>query len=67
MILKIRTRTGIAAAAAIPVLSPLLFIAGNDYVTQAVTRVLIYGLLVLSVEMSWGQAGIFTFGQAALF
>jgi ABC-type branched-subunit amino acid transport system permease subunit len=41
--------------------------AGNDYLTQIVTRILIYGILVLSVEMCWGQTGIFTFGQAALF
>lgn len=51
----------------IPVLSPVLFLAGNDYLTQIVSRILIYGILVLSVEMSWGQTGIFTFGQAALF
>jgi len=42
-------------------------VAGNDYLTQIVTRILIYGILVLSVEMCWGQTGIFTFGQAALF
>lgn len=41
--------------------------AGNDYLTQIVTRILIYGILVLSVELCWGQTGIFTFGQAALF
>jgi hypothetical protein len=41
--------------------------AGNDYLTQVITRILIYGILVLSVEMCWGQTGIFTFGQAALF
>lgn len=41
--------------------------AGNDYITQIVTRILIYGILVLSVELCWGQTGIFTFGQAALF
>ena len=40
--------------------------AGNDYLTQIVTRILIYGILVLSVELCWGQTGIFTFGQAAL-
>ena len=51
----------------IPVLSPVLFVAGNDYLTQIVSRILIYGILVLSVEMCWGQTGIFTFGQAALF
>jgi ABC-type branched-subunit amino acid transport system permease subunit len=42
-------------------------VAGNDYLTQIVTRILIYGILVLSVELCWGQTGIFTFGQAALF
>ncbi|MBM3656502.1 MAG: branched-chain amino acid ABC transporter permease [Actinobacteria bacterium] len=62
-----RLRTGIAIVLAIPVLSPLLFLSGNDYLTQIVTRILIYGILVLSVEMCWGQTGIFTFGQAALF
>ncbi len=48
-------------------MSPVLIFAGNDYLTQIVTRILVYGILVLSVEMSWGQTGIFTFGQAALF
>jgi len=65
--MKNRTRIGLAIVCAIPILSPLLFMAGNDYLIQAATRIFIYGILVLSVEMCWGQTGIFTFGQAAFF
>jgi len=65
--MKKRMRIGLAIVCAIPILSPLLFMNGNDYLIQAVTRIFIYGLLVLSVEMSWGQTGIFTLGQAAFF
>ena len=60
-------RIGIAIVLAVPVLSPLLFMTGNDFLIQAITRTFIYGMLVLSVEMCWGQTGIFTFGQAAFF
>ncbi len=65
--MKRRMRIGIAVVCAVPILSPLLFLSGNDYLIQAATRIFIYGILVLSVEMCWGQTGIFTFGQAAFF
>ena len=65
--MKKRMRIGVAITLAIPILSPLLFLTGNDYLIQAITRIFIYGILVLSVEMCWGQAGIFTFGQATFF
>jgi ABC-type branched-subunit amino acid transport system permease subunit len=42
-------------------------LSGDNFLLQLITRILIYGILVLSVEMCWGQTGIFTFGQAALF
>ena len=51
----------------IPVFALFPYLSGDNFLLQLITRILIYGILVLSVEMCWGQTGIFTFGQAALF
>ena len=57
----------ITVIAVIAALSPLLFSMGNDYLTGTITRIFVLGLLVLSVELAWGQTGIFTLGQAVFF
>ena len=51
----------------IPIFALFPYLSGDNFLLQLITRILIYGILVLSVEMCWGQTGIFTFGQAALF
>lgn len=50
-----------------PIFTLFPYLSGDDFLLQIITRIIIYGILVLSVEMCWGQTGIFTFGQAALF
>ena len=67
MLIKSRSAAAIAIIVAIAVASPFIFIFGNDYITGTLTRILILGLLVLSVELAWGQTGMFTLGQAVFF
>jgi ABC-type branched-subunit amino acid transport system permease subunit len=69
LIVLLRSKGGAAVTTLVVIaaLSPILFVAGNNYVTQSVVRVFILGLLVLSVELAWGQTGIFTLGQAVFF
>ncbi len=62
-----RQTAAIAALVAIAAASPFVLSSGDNYVIQAVARVLILGLLVLSTELAWGQTGIFTLGQAVFF
>lgn len=67
MRIKGKSSAAVATFVAIAALSPLLFIFGNDYITGSITRILILALLVLSVELAWGQSGMFTLGQAVFF
>ena len=67
MAIKSRSTAAITIIVAIAAVSPLVFIFGNDYITGTLTRILILGLLVLSVELAWGQTGMFTLGQAVFF
>jgi branched-chain amino acid transport system permease protein len=39
----------------------------SDFHTGFATRVLILGLLVISLDLAWGFGGVFSLGQAALF
>jgi len=65
----LRTRTGLGLAVVVLVLLAAAGLTGlaPEYRLLNWTSWLLYGLVALSLTWVWGQAGIFSFGQAAFF
>lgn len=62
-----RIRIALCIFAALAVVPPLLSFAGLDYYTSIVTRMMIYAIGALSLDLILGYGALVSFGHAAFF
>jgi branched-chain amino acid transport system permease protein len=64
---RARRRYELIAALLVPLAAASLAFVLDDFTLSTVSLWVIYGLLALSLDLVWGHAGIFSFGQTAFF
>ena len=62
-----RIRIGLCIFAALASVPPLLSLAGLEYYTSVVTRMMIYAIAALSLDLILGYGALVSFGHAAFF
>ena len=60
-----RIRIGLCIFAALAIVPPLLNLSGLEYYTSVVTRMMIYAIAALSLDLILGYGALVSFGHAA--